>query len=107
MPTPRIPNPWRFLAVELEARGRSQKYFAELIEKTPEEVSYILNGKRAITLDRAMRIGNALGTSYQPRLQMQNKRDAILLMKNKQSANLFERIAKRVVESTESNLSLA
>ncbi|PZM87076.1 MAG: hypothetical protein DLD55_03260 [candidate division SR1 bacterium] len=98
MPTPRMPNPGRFLAGELEARGRSQKYFAELIEKTPEEVSYILNGKRAITLDRAMRIGNALGTSYQPRLQMQNKRDAILLMKNEESNKIFQRISQRVIK---------
>lgn len=96
MATPRIPSPWRFLAGELEARGRTQKFFAQLIEKSPEEVSYILNDKRAITLDRAMRIGKALWTSYEPRLHMQNKRDALLMLRNEQSRSLFERIGERV-----------
>lgn len=98
MTTPRMPNPGRFLAGELEARGRTQKYFAELIEKTPEEVSYILTGKRAITLDRAMRIWQALWTSYEPRMRMQNKHDAILLMKNETSNKIFQRISQRIIK---------
>lgn len=56
----RLPHPGRFLAGELKARGRSQQYFAALIEKTPEELDLLLNGECILTLDWAMRIAHAL-----------------------------------------------
>ncbi|MCR5412965.1 MAG: hypothetical protein K6E76_08540 [Patescibacteria group bacterium] len=44
------------MAEELKFRKRSQKYLAELIEKTPEEVNYLITGKRGINTDWAIRL---------------------------------------------------
>lgn len=45
-----------------------------------------------------MRIGKALGTGYEPRLHMQNKRDAIRLMKSSRHITICDRIEQRVSE---------
>lgn len=49
-------HPWVWLEMALEENNITQKQFAELIGKTAVEVNQIINGKRNITLDWAMRI---------------------------------------------------
>lgn len=54
-----------FLKDEIDARGWTQEEFARIIGKTPGLVSDLINGKREMAPEIAMRIGAALGTSAQ------------------------------------------
>ena len=62
-------NPAPFMAVhpgmmikpELEERGISQKAFAQMLGTQPSHLSEVLNGKRALTTDLAMKIESAIG----------------------------------------------
>ena len=62
-------NPVPFMAVhpgmmikpELEERGISQKDFAQMLGTQPSHLSEVLNGKRALTTDLAMKIESTIG----------------------------------------------
>jgi HTH-type transcriptional regulator/antitoxin HigA len=62
-------NPAPFMAVhpgmmirpELEERGISQKDFAKMVGIQPSHLSEVLNGKRALTTDLAVKIESAIG----------------------------------------------
>jgi HTH-type transcriptional regulator/antitoxin HigA len=62
-------NPTPFMAVhpgmmikpELEERGISQKTFAQMLGTQPSHLSEVLNGKRALTTNLAMKIESAIG----------------------------------------------
>jgi HTH-type transcriptional regulator/antitoxin HigA len=62
-------NPAPFMAVhpgmmikpELEERGISQKAFAQMLGTQPSHLSEILNGKRTLTTDLAIKIESAIG----------------------------------------------
>jgi HTH-type transcriptional regulator/antitoxin HigA len=62
-------NPVPFMAVhpgmmikpELEERGISQKAFAQMLGTQPSHLSEVLNGKRALTTDLAMKIESTIG----------------------------------------------
>ena len=89
--TMRPEHPWELLAKELKYRKRSQKYFAELVEETPEEVNYIIKWKRGINTDWAIRLSRALWTSEEIRLNMQNKYD-IFQLEHSEKSVIFDRI---------------
>jgi HTH-type transcriptional regulator/antitoxin HigA len=55
--------PGEFLRDELEARGWSQKQFAEILGRPFQLVNGIINGQRRITEETAVELGAALGTS--------------------------------------------
>jgi len=55
--------PGEFLREELEARGWSQQDLAAIIGKSENLVSLILNGKRSVTPETAVALGDAFGTS--------------------------------------------
>jgi HTH-type transcriptional regulator / antitoxin HigA len=55
--------PGSYLRDELEARGWSEKEFAEIIGRPAQAVSEILNGRKQIVPDTALAIAEALGTS--------------------------------------------
>lgn len=55
--------PGEYLAEELAARGWSQTDFAEIIGRTPNQVSQLIGGKRAITPEVAKDLAAALDTS--------------------------------------------
>ncbi len=57
------PSPGEILATELEARGWSQRSFAQILDKPPQAVNEILRAKKQITPETALRIAAALGTS--------------------------------------------
>lgn len=46
---------------ELEERGISQKAFAQMLGTQPSHLSEVLNGKRALTTELAMKIESAIG----------------------------------------------
>ena len=62
-------NPVPFMAVhpgmmikpELDERGISQKKFAEMLGTQPSHLSEVLNGKRVLTTDLAMKMEKAIG----------------------------------------------
>lgn len=59
------------LAEELDARGWSQAYFAELLGYPEQFVSEIISGRQKITRGTAEQIGVALGTSAKFWLNLQ------------------------------------
>ena len=55
-------SPGEFLSEELEARGWTQIEFAEIIGRPKTLISGIITGKKQITPDTAIQLGDALGT---------------------------------------------
>jgi plasmid maintenance system antidote protein VapI len=49
-------HPGEYILEELQARGRTQKRFAELLEITTAEVNDLIKGRRNITARLALRI---------------------------------------------------
>ena len=64
--------PGEFLREELDARGWLQADFAAIVGKDAKTVSDIISGKRSITPDMAMLIGEALGTGAAVWLNLEN-----------------------------------
>lgn len=64
--------PGEFLREELDARGWLQADFAAIIGKDAKSVSDIISGKRIITPEMAMLIGEALGTGAAIWLNLEN-----------------------------------
>jgi HTH-type transcriptional regulator / antitoxin HigA len=56
-------TPGEFLRDELEARGWTQAELGEIMGRPTRLINEIIAGKRAITPDTAMQLGEALGTS--------------------------------------------
>lgn len=67
----RLVKPGDILREELEERGWSQHEFADIIGKPYQAVSEIINGKKEITPDSAIRFAEALGTSPELWLNME------------------------------------
>lgn len=72
---PFIIHPGEFLLDELQARGRSQSFFSDLIGKTRQEVNQLITGRRNVNAERALRVSAALGTDPQFWLNLQNSFD--------------------------------
>lgn len=82
---------------ELEARNRSQSFFAELIGKTRQEVNHLITGRRSVNAERALRISAALGTEPQFWLNLQNSYD-IKTLETTKEAPQFEKIREKARE---------
>ena len=54
-------HPGMMIKPELVERGISQKAFAKTIGVQPSHLSEVLNGKRALTTELAMKIEDAIG----------------------------------------------
>jgi len=89
-------HPGEILAQELEERWRSQKYFAELIWKTPQEVSHIITWKRNINADWAIRIWLALWTSSEMWMNMQTSYDIQLYEEKKDCMMAYSLIKSKL-----------
>jgi addiction module HigA family antidote len=74
MPRPPI-HPGEILADELAELGVSAAEFSRQIAVPPNRVSQIINGKRAITGDTALRLGHWFQTSPQFWLNLQTAYD--------------------------------
>lgn len=55
-------HPGVFLEEELEERGWSRKDLAEILDKSAADISQIITGKRSITPETAIGLGEAFGT---------------------------------------------
>ena len=54
-------HPGMMIKPELEERGISQKAFAQMLGTQPSHLSEVLNGKRTLTTDLAIKIESAIG----------------------------------------------
>lgn len=54
-------HPGMMIKLELEERGVSQKDFAKMLGTQPSHLSEVLNGKRALTTELAVKIENTIG----------------------------------------------
>ena len=78
-------NPAPFMAVhpgmmikpELEERGISQKDFAKMLGVQASHLSEVLNGKRALTKDLAVKIEGAIGLPAKMLLSAQTQYDLV------------------------------
>lgn len=112
-------NPAPFMAVhpgmmikpELEERGISQKAFAQMLGTQPSHLSEVLNGKRALTTELAMKIEKAIGLpakillSAQAQYELEaagadtqiadNKQETVTVTIPVRDRNLLQEIVKR------------
>ena len=84
-------SPGEFLFEELEARGWTQIELAEILGRPTALVSGIITGKRQITPDTAIQLGDALGTGAELWMNLESQYQ---LSKVKASSNLVARKAK-------------
>ncbi|HUS06895.1 MAG TPA: HigA family addiction module antitoxin [Bryobacteraceae bacterium] len=64
--------PGEYIREEIEVRGWTQLDLAEILGRPPQAVSEIITGKRSITTDTAMALGDAFGTSAQVWLNLES-----------------------------------
>ena len=84
-------SPGDFLSEELEARDWSQIEFAEIIGRPTTLVSGIITGKKQITPDTAIQLGDALGTGAELWMNLESQYQ---LSKVKEVSNSVARKAK-------------
>jgi antitoxin HigA-1 len=70
---PLLSHPGRFLKRELEARGLSANQIALDLGVPSGRITDILNGRRAITADTAVRLGRYFGNGAQFWLDLQSQ----------------------------------
>ena len=63
--------PGEYLRDELEERGWTEAEFAQILGRPPQALSEILNGRKEITPETAVALGDALGTSPELWLNLQ------------------------------------
>lgn len=68
-------HPGMMIKPELVERGITQKAFASLLGVQPSHLSEIINGKRALTTDMAIRIEKAIGIPAKILLAAQTQYD--------------------------------
>lgn len=78
---PPILHPGRLLKRELEARGLSRSRLALDIAVPSGRISDILNGRRSITADTAVRLGRYFGNSPQFWLDLQGQYEIAVVEK--------------------------
>ncbi len=68
-------HPGMMIKPELEERGISQKEFATMLGVQASHLSEVLNGKRALTTDMAIKIESAIGLPARVLLSAQTQYD--------------------------------
>jgi addiction module HigA family antidote len=88
---PPVAHPGRLLKRELEARGMSANRFALDLGVPSGRITDILNGRRGITADTAVRLGRYFGNRAQfwPNLQSQYE---IALVDRDRGAEIAQRV---------------
>jgi addiction module HigA family antidote len=88
---PPISPPGRLLKRELDARGLSANRLALDLGVPSGRITDILNGRRSITADTAVRLGRYFGNSAQFWLDLQGQYDIAMIERDR-----GDEIAKRV-----------
>jgi antitoxin HigA-1 len=87
-------HPGEILSDELLEVGVSAAELARQIDVPANRISQILNGKRSITGDTALRLGHWFGTSAQFWLNLQTNYE--LRLAEKQAGEAISRLPRRV-----------
>src|SRR5512137_2442701 len=90
-------HPGEILADELEEIGLSAKKLAEVIEVPPNRLYQILAGKRNVTADTALRLGQYFGMSADFWMNLQSAYE--LDLARNEIGQEIERIPKRSAEA--------
>ena len=90
MTTPAV-HPGRFLKRELNARSLSANRLALDLGVPSGRITDILNGRRSITADTAVRLGRYFGNSAQFWLDLQSQYD-IALIEREHGAEIARRV---------------
>ena len=92
-------HPWVLLDLFLDSNDMTQKEFADLIWKNPVEVNQIINWKKNITLDWAMKITAVFGWNYKHWLTMQADYDEQEYRKSKKYLEIkkIQERAKQII----------
>ena len=85
-------HPGMMIKPELVERGISQKAFAKTIGVQPSHLSEVLNGKRALTTELAMKIEDAIGLPAKILLAAQAQYN-VEISKTTQSDSMHETVA--------------
>ena len=88
---PPIVHPGRLLGRELEARGLSANQLALDLGVPSGRITDILNGRRSISADTALRLGRYFGNNPQFWLDLQSQHDIAVVERER-----GEEIARRV-----------
>jgi addiction module HigA family antidote len=88
---PVLPHPGRLLKRELKARNLSANRLALDLGVPSGRVTDILNGRRSITADTAVRLGRYFGNRAQFWLDLQSQYD-IAVVENRQGAEIAKRV---------------
>jgi HTH-type transcriptional regulator/antitoxin HigA len=92
-PAPFMPvHPGMMIKPELVERGISQKAFAKTIGVQPSHLSEVLNGKRALTTELAMKIEDAIGLPAKILLAAQAQYN-VEISKTTQSDSMHETVS--------------
>ena len=92
---PRTPiHPGEILADELEEIGLSAKKLADVIEVPPNRLYQLLAGKRNVTADTALRLGQYFGMSADFWMNLQSAYE--LDLARQQVGKAIQRIPKRI-----------
>ena len=78
-------HPGDVVKEELEYRGISQKYFAEVVEVSYTMLNDILNGKRPVSTDFALTLEAATGISAELLVNMQTRYNLQLARSKKEN----------------------
>ena len=78
--------PGEFIRDELEERGWSQIDFANIIGRPPRLVNEVISGKRRVTPETALALGEAFGTSAQLWLNLESAYRLSLVEKSEESS---------------------
>lgn len=87
--------PGEYLRDELDERGWTATEFAEIIGRPLQAVSEILNGKKEITTETAIQIGQALGTSPELWLNLQMQYRLFQQRRGVAAADFFTPVQRR------------
>lgn len=74
-----VASPGELIHDELEARGWTQKYLAERMNRPVQAISAIINGKKRVTAETAMQLSETFGTSAEFWVRSQGDYDLYLL----------------------------
>ena len=75
-------HPGMMIKPELDERGISQKAFARMLGTQPSHLSEVLNGKRALTTELAMKIEHVIGLPAKLLLSAQTQYELELASQN-------------------------
>ena len=88
---PPVAHPGRLLKRELTARGLSANRLSLDLGVPSGRITDILNGRRSITADTALRLGRYFGTQAQFWLDLQSQHD-IALLERKRGREIARRV---------------